>query len=203
MQTSFERAQSEVGRMLEDLGGSANAYEQAKTRSAQADVNPFQNPEPLDTSDHPHDDEPETLFGGTGDDSRPVDEALCGGSVEEPRGFSPFPPISERYELVGNVEDMGELSDLFDAFVHASLTKEPGEVKMQTGTYEILCTENGWCLLDGAKGLRYLLDDGEASNMDPDVQLDDTVVWVIRARDDADLGYIHQGWVYHNREAQG
>lgn len=141
----------------------------------------------------------------TGPDTRPPisDTLECGGMIQGYRGDTAHPPITNEYELIGPVEDAGELSELFLCFQEAEFKKDVEiPVKMDTGTYTLYNKPGRMELIDDVKGIRYIKADmAEMNHYSPIVEERDIFIWVVPTPEHQqgpsdDLGYIHDGWAF-------
>lgn len=129
--------------------------------------------------------------------------AECAGVIQEYRGESAHPPITNEYKLLSSVDDAGELLDLFTAFQEAVLNgPEEIQVKMGSGTYTLYNKPGRVELIDDVKGIRYVKADiAEMNHYAPIVEEEDLFIWVIPTPEyqqgaEDHLGYIHNGWAY-------
>lgn len=126
----------------------------------------------------------------------------CGGMVQVYRGETAHPPITKEYQLVGPVDDAGELYTLYSAFQTASLDVvrsgiEDLKVVLDSGTYPITMRSGNFEVMDTVKGLRYVQAGvAETNQYEPIVEENDIFLWVVAMNGGQDYGYIHDGYVY-------
>jgi len=173
----FDQASALISRLLEGVGGSADAYAAPVAPSVPTEATTF-NSEPL-----------------------PCDDGICvDGEAQAPEDGRDWwinpDPVTDDYEVVGAVEDSAELKVIWEA-IHDSFYEDvPKSVKLDTGTYQTEKQTGGtWLLKDTVKDRLYCQEHvhGVYSIVDPD----DIFIWVLSLSNrDADLGYMHEGWVF-------
>lgn len=205
----FNQAQALIRRLMEGVGGSADAYGQPEVQppvatptmaAAPARKMPVipdlaallqAQPQPLPaqpadmSADEEIDEGYDICLEGMTDDERDIP---VGG----------MPPIDANYTPSGVVESSAELKAVFDGFLRAIATGQPQPVKLESGTYQVLrpTSRLGWELHDVAKDYLYLQETG-VGTLGGFVNEDDLFIWVMRASNhDVDLGYIHEGYVF-------
>jgi hypothetical protein len=190
MSEKFDQAQALVKRLMEDVGGSADAYEP-----------------PLDPSGAPNEPgEEETEVSGSSDDadlgiwtaSAPTSdyepEECADGDIQwPPEGvcWTNPDPVNDNYVSRGVVEDHAELLSLWKAFEAAIETGESQEAEMDSGplNVEVSQTSPLISLEDTVKDRCYLYDcRGAAAGI--------IMIWVNTLSTRADLGYIQDGYVF-------
>lgn len=133
------------------------------------------------------------------------EEHECGGEIDGIRGASPAEPIMAAYELVGQVENLGELSVLYYAFTERSLGEADVLVKLESGTYPVTRHKNGNLeLKDTGKKLHYLLED-VAHIFPKSVEPEDVFIWVLPITNTPmpeAHGYLHNGWAFMHKGAK-
>jgi hypothetical protein len=224
LKESFEESQARIRRILESVGGSADAYDaqpakppvregkptwdQVCQMSKLTDPTPSAGPKsPVDgfregtsepASDEPTDEELNAFIKEQmSDAAKPAAPESCGTDLEEYFGIGEAPePIGPEYHLAGHSSDMGELESVYMAFALSNVSEEAEEVQLASGTTKLEKFGPNWGLLDRKKGLRYLKEDISVHHAE--VEPEDTFIWVLPLGPSGveDFGYIHRGWVY-------
>lgn len=215
MKGTFDDSNSQVQRLMEALGGSADAYEPPSVDPVEAPASNSKKPNPfLDDSQPDHGlvviDEPEGGSLGTPEGYQP-------GPGEGEEGFEkksePYPcvfglagledddppeflPLDDSYIYHGLVEGCGELDRVWEAFHAASVDQLPKQAILDSGIYEVTRRPplDYWVLEDPVKDRKYLLESGNlAGHLAPGEKF----IWVTGLQDtDQDFGYIHCGAVF-------
>lgn len=182
----FDQAGALIKRLMEGVGGSADAYEEPI-------VGPVREEPASRAPEPPVDDEDTTVSFGE-------DIGICvDGEVELPEDRSWWtnpPPITDEYEPFDVVEAAEELKAIYEAIVNSLETDEPQPVQLETGQ---VMTERQhgrtWVVKDTVKDRLYCQEN--SGGMYDVVDEDDTFIWVMQISDhDVDLGYIHEGYVF-------
>lgn len=184
---NFDQAQALIDRLMESVGGSADAYE-SHTLEFLADKSSL--------ADRKKDLVFQTLV-----TDLPTLDCLDGDAKdftrEELKGLwcSP-PPITPEYQTHGVVEDAGELKLIFEGLEKSAKSEQSVTMNIDSGTHN---TEaifgGGWSVTDKVKDRLYILETG-VCHYDV-VNPEDTFIWVLQASDqDICLGYIHEGYVF-------
>jgi hypothetical protein len=182
--TNFNQAEALIGRLMERVGGSSDAYEEPLSAPGVVEEEPA--PTLAKTSEAPEDDiTGEVCTDGT------VDWEAFGDQV-----WTNPPPVSDDYQPRGVVEDSEELLALYKGFQKALETGNPQIVTIESGMYQIEKSAPGvWQLKDLVKDRLYIQEDvsGHYDVVDPT----DLFFWVVLASDaDVDLGYVHMGYIF-------
>lgn len=204
MSMSFEEAEAQVQRLMEQAGGSIDAYETPKASELQP--NPFGEGDALPDAKQDHglvvdnpevyhpSKEEEDLFAGAS-----LDDDLAGecGFGMGPEGISEPPPIGDEYEYHDVTERCGELDRVRAAFCLAKSSGIPQEVELDSGTYLTdRHTDGGWVLADPEKNIFYREEVGNLSGH----RGTELFIWVKRFSDprapDVSYGYIHLNYVF-------
>lgn len=215
MKGNFDDNNAQVRRLLEALGGSADAYEPPREESTPKPVgekkpNPFLSAEPPDHGLVVEEPEggspgkPDILWSGTlpesernqtGESDYPNDCAtgLEGLDVGEPHGI-PI-PLDESYVYHGLSVECGELNQVQKGFSFVLDVDKPRSVQLDSGLYPMSkLPEGGWVLVDPVKGKRYVQETG---NLGGHRKVGRIFIWVMGLEDlGGDFGYIHQGCVF-------
>ena len=203
----FNQAQALIKRLMEGVGGSADAYGQpevqppvttpamtatpARKMPTLPDLGTLLQPQPL---------LPTTRADEEGKFDEGYDICLEGMTDDRDTPVGGMPSISPEYVPAGVVESSVELKAVFNGFLRAIATGQPQPVKLESGTYQVLrpTSRLGWELHDIGKDYLYLQEIGGYSlAVIPHANEDDLFIWVMRASNhDLDLGYIHEGYVF-------
>lgn len=210
MKGSFEDSELQVRRLMEIAGGSSNAYDNPATPPSPTPV-PQEEPLPSPSKPNPFEDLVDAMAGVQGDEPTPEEEAkfasgldgICGNALEElagPSSDSRPKPLGPEYEFSVTVEKGGELSAIWDGFGWAAAEGKPREIQIDSGPATIKRTAEGaWVLEDPQKNRKYLREDGNlAGHLTPGA---DAFIWVLDlSNSQPDLGYIHNGYVFLQKE---
>ncbi len=186
MVSDFDQAQALIKRVMEGVGGSADAYE---TPSAEV----------VSDLDLPTD--------GNVEDMEPKGEESCVGGLIDWIAWGKRlvtvsdHPITNEYQYKGSVEGFSELLAIHRGLLKSWTHDQPQMVKLDTGTYPTSKPTSiaGWQLLDTAKDRLYLQEDVSGSY--DVVHPDDLFFWVLRPDDrQNDLGYIQLGYVFMRKK---
>jgi len=204
MKGSFDDADNQVSRLMEVLGGSADAYEAPQPAPREQQAPDTKKPNPFgDPNEGSEDSNSDPLAGIIGDEPTPAEEAQvsedeswdCGYMLDSDRPSRPA-PLDGTYSYHAIVEDCGELKSIWDAFVEVIVDQQPKQVTLDSGTYEIIQTppQGLWALVDTFKDRKYLL---EAGNLTGHLKPGEKFIWVKSLTEvGRDFGYIHQGYVF-------
>ena len=201
MKGSFDAANSQVRRLMEVLGGSADAYEPPRedpTRPPPGE----EKPNPFLSAGRPDHglvvvDEPEGVFLGEPEDHQPTadDEHECAFGLGEADAVEAPPPLDESYAYHGLSAACGELAAVRRGFSLAAGEDTPRSIQLDSGSYQMHKLPEGcWVLDDTGKSKRYL---EEIGNLAGHRKVDDVFVWVQDLKDpERDFGYIHECFVF-------
>lgn len=192
----FDQAAALVRRLMEDAGGSADAYEKPLPSS-----NPTRDSEQAEETCFL----PDSLLGPQefGSQEEEEDDGSCADGMVDwdavgNRVWTNPPPVDDGYSPKGVVEDSEELLAIYKGFEKARRTNEPQAVRLETGVYQIerpWKLEKNWKLIDPVKDRLYLAED--VSGTFDIVSSEDLFIWVMPdSNRDGDLGYIHMGYVF-------
>ncbi len=200
MVKDFGQASALIKRLMEDVGGSADAYEEPLSSPGRVEEEPVgpailedETPEelvdPASVEDFPEEDDCGVCVDGT------IDWEEIGDRV-----WTNPPPVSDEYQSAGVVEDSAELLSIYKGFERARFSGEPQMVSIETGTYQIerAHQDSDWQLVDTVKDRFYIAEWPPTYN---DVVAEgDLFIWVMPESDhDVDLGYIHMGYVFMHK----
>ncbi len=189
MVRDFNQASALIKRLMEDVGGSADAYEQPLSSPGVVEGEPV-GPVSLDLPDPaPIEDDCGVCVDGT------IDWEEVGDRV-----WTNPPPVSDEYQHVGVVEDSPELLAIHKGFEQARFTGQPRQVSIESGTYPITKApaSSEWELIDTVKDRLYL--SAWPAMYNNIVAEEDLFIWVMPESDtDVDLGYIHMGYVFMHK----
>ena len=183
---SFDQAGALISRLMEGVGGSADAYEE-----------PLSDPGPVkDEPEQP--DNADTEFTGL----QLLDDDVCADGMVDweevgDRCWTSPPPVTDEYQFHGVVEDNEELLAIFKGFEKARRKGETQMVTIETGTYPVekRSAYSGWTLVDTVKDRLYYEE--HPSAFSDIVDEEDLFLWVTPESDqDVNLGYIHMGYVF-------
>lgn len=186
---TFDQATALIARLMEGVGGSADAYEPPVAPTPASTQEPRQLPEDDPVLRASKEDLPLDCLGGEA-------KSL---TAEELAGLWIYPlPISDDYLIQGVVEDAGELKPIFEALEQSIISGKHVTVALESGSYATQKGANGlgWILIDPVKDRRYVqqIETGAAFK---GVDEGDTFIWVMQeSNHDVDLGYIHEGYVF-------
>ena len=201
----YNQARALIKRVMEGMGGSADAYEEPLSESKE--VAPLLGGDPTWTqSGRPQGTPPAeeilTLPQGQEGEIDCIDGIVDWDKVGDRIWTSP-PPITEHYQSKGVVEDSQELLAIHKGFEKARSTGQPQVVQLETGMYQIEKTmpTSGWILKDPVKSRNYVQETNYLG-LDRAVSEQDLFIWVIFPSNnhDVDLGYIHMGYVFLRKQ---
>ena len=167
MSKSYAEAAEEISRLLENLGGSANAYSSS--------------PSPVKNTFTPAEEPPQL-------ERFAPDNEFCGSFPLFPPGASA--PQIPGFSCRGSVDDAGELQAVYDLIESLAFLGTPEgvpSVTLETGTYfpRLLSDGKSWEIEDTQKGILYRQQPGT----------DDLCITVQRTQDQKVLGHLMNGWV--------
>lgn len=181
MTRDFNQAQALVKRLMEGMGGSADAYAPDSPEPQAGNVAP----DPIETA------LPE-----------PTEDCLEGAldwqALEGQLWTNPDPIDADRYEAYGVIEDSEELKAIYEAFRRCLRSGQPESVKLETGTYQLRkpTPKTGWELVDTVKDRLYM-QQVDVHILGATAEDAEVFIWVAPASNpDQDLGYIHEGYVF-------
>ena len=181
---NFDQANALISRIMENAGGSANAYEDLVAEK----------PEPVQEVPETTPAEPEI----TDEDRLDGGDICVNGIAILPEGrtwFGSPPAIDEAYEPKGIVDEAGELLAVYEALCESVDVGTPRDAKLESGTYRTELGGHNWMLKDPVKDRLYYQED--VSSTYEVIHEGDIFIWVMQISDnDADLGYIHEGFVF-------
>ena len=182
----FDQVQALISRLMERVGGSADAYEPP----AASELSPLKKkcllPEDDPVRRASEEDLPLDCLGGEA-------KSL---TAEELAGLWICPlPISDDYAIHGVVEDAGELKPIFEAIEQSLIFGKHVTVALESGSYATQKgVSGGWKLIDPVKDRCYITQTMRGYEA---VAEGDTFIWVMQESDhDVDLGYLHEGYVF-------
>jgi len=196
VEQSLGQADALIKRLMEGLGGSADAYEECPKSTGlvveEVVIDVVVEEEDL-VKDTPDADDQDLL----GDD-----EDLCiTGDVDWDevgnRVWTNPPPITDEYTSAGVVEDCDELLVIYEGFEEARSSGQPQLITLETGSYEVVkpSSSSNWRLQDTVKD-RFYAESHPAQYLGV-VDEQDLFIWVTPGSEPCvDLGYIHMGYIF-------
>lgn len=220
MGNDFNQATALISRLMEGVGGSADAYEEQGV-PRDSDTRPVSTQSRVLTVG----DLPQTRLVGivtptkdAGSSVQPREAEDDWTMRDQPLAWSPQhdgdsdescaylgweadevpAPVSSIYALEGRVEESDELMVVHCAFQRAKLGSTPVTAPLDTGTYNVESTGNQGCfrITDAGKEREYTL---EARRNMPElfgVPSEQLFIWVEETVNHRRLGYISEGWVF-------